>query len=264
MQKGVFPETNIETGPIIRWNSRTRKHLFSNINHVKFDNLPIVEFIPKLGSDLEQNVYKTLLKSHEKIGWMWNGISINHFDVNEKVLNRIYFYNVAYNWLSIFRELPKDQDGVVSVSSSLKGLSCKDEVEASFAFVILSSRLAYWLWRVEGDGFHLNLSFLNRIPINISHFPPEIINKLVALSKELWITQLENPIESFNSGKKTINYSPEKSERIIDEIDKVIIRGLNLPESFIDYLKSFYLDNIIVGRQEEIQEKGQREKSNNG
>lgn len=250
MVKDAYPQTIIETGPLTRWNSRNRKQLFASLSHVKLDNFPIKEFIPKLGTNLEQDVYRALIKRPERLGGMWKELTLDRLETGNDPLH-IYYYGIAYNWLSVFRSAPRDRAGNLAISSSLKGLECTTNKDADFVYALMSSRLLYWLWRVEGDGFHLTLSFLGRIPIHISLFGKDSIDHLTLLSKELWENLLKNPIESRNAGKTTINYSPELSAHIIDKIDEIVIRNLDLPENFAQYLKEFVDTNIVVGRYHE-------------
>lgn len=263
MDSKTGPQTIIETGAILRWTSRNRYQLFGSISYAMLDSLPIGDFIPKLGSDLEVGVYETM-RGYDRIGSMWNGVTFSRFVGREEDRSNVYYYNLAYNWLSVFRAIPIDEDNDSSISRSLKGLWCKGELEADFVFAVLSSRLPYWLWRVEGDGFHVTLSFLNRIPIHISRFSSEAVGTIRALSAELWRSLILNPMVSVNAGRRTINYTPENCSYIVDELDMLVIRGLNLPEAFCPYLKNFVTENIIVGRHMEIQLKTQKKKDTDG
>ena len=44
------------------------------------------------------------------------------------------------------------------------------EEHAEVVFAILSSRLTYWLWHVEGDGFHVGAWFVKQLPFGRTSF----------------------------------------------------------------------------------------------
>ncbi|HBI01048.1 MAG TPA: hypothetical protein DDY18_05430, partial [Flavobacterium sp.] len=256
LHKSQNTKTIIETSGIIRWNSRNRSSLFKNLKFTTLSSHSIKEFIPKLSSSMERVVYQNLVNNPKKLGSIWKTVSPNvlsNLDVNA---SPVYYYNVAYNWISCFRKIPADKDGNLVLTNSLRAVVCRNERESDFLFAVLTSRLVYWLWRVEGDGFHVTQSFLNRIPIHPSQFHQRALKRLSNLSDMLWNDLLKNSIISINSGKKTINYSPKNSSSLIDQIDEEIIASLNIPREFGEYLRDYVQENIIVGRQDEITKRG--------
>jgi len=243
-------ETTIETGPLVRWNSRNRSSLFATLKYIPLEQVSIRELIPKLGSPIEATAYQMLRGHREKLGVLWRNLPSSALTpgfVNDRC---VFYYSTAYNWLPVFRHIPVplDSPDLPSMPASLRGLICDRSADAEFAFAVASSRLAYWLWRVEGDGFHLNQGFLARLPVHPSFLPATALQDLATLAKDLWIEVLKHPIESVNAGRRTVNYSPHECGELLDEIDRILVNALELPNGFASFLREFVTETIVAGR----------------
>jgi hypothetical protein len=248
-------ETTIETGPLQRWNSRNRSSLFAELKHIPLRQASIRELIPKLGTPMEATVYELLKKRKEKLGTLWRDLSTSVLTPKLAGGRYVFYYSTAYNWLPVFRHIPmpSDSSDPSLVPASLRGLVCDRVADAEFVFAVVSSRLAYWLWRVEGDGFHLNRRFLAKLPVHSSLFPQMAFQDLTTLANDLWTELLKRPIESINAGRQTLNYSPHECGEILDEIDRILVDVLGLPSGFDSFLRGFVTETIVAGRHEELE-----------
>ena len=104
----------------------------------------------------------------------------------------------AYNWLPLYRSKTSQSP------TTLRLLKFSNEQTADWAYAVIASDLVYWLWRVEGDGFHLPTAFLARLPITWSGQPAD--EGLAELGRALWASALRRPIRSVNGGRETFSY----------------------------------------------------------
>lgn len=236
---------SVATTNLRRWNSQNRKDLFANLTFTELRDISIEHVIPKIGSEQELLVYKLLMSQREKLGSMVKPVHNRSGNLHD---SRIFFRSTAYNWLPIFRNLPITSGSVTSTSSRFNCLEFSSPVDADFGFAVTSSRIAYWLWRIEGDGFHLNESFLTRLPFHPSAFSEASIQKLCFLSHALWENLQLHPIEKFNAGVLAVSYRPYDCIKIINEIDKLLIETYNIPNEFFVALQRFVVETIEAGR----------------
>lgn len=244
-RKGSSP--SLATTSFIRWNSRRRSAVFTDVRFARADWSMAQKGIPKLGSKLEMECYRRL-----------SGSAQNHVSTYAKSAefdfrlepSQLAFGATAYNWLPVFRECP------ASVSETLRDrgggltvLGCSDAGTADLVFALCSSRLAYWLWRVEGDGFHLSRRFLAGLPAPFQALSSEATATLRKLAGRLWSEMLRTPIFSTNKSVRSVSYSPEAGQSTVFEIDSILAVALDLPESFPTFLKGFMRNTIVAGRE---------------
>jgi hypothetical protein len=124
-------------------------------------------------------------------------------------------------------------------------LQFSKEETAEVAFAILSSRLTFWLWHVQGDGFHVGASFIQSLPFGRSSFTPEQFCSLAQAGRMLWCELQNHRIVSLNRGKQTIAYRPLACEKERDAIDDILLDVARLPKRFKSTLREF-VKNIVV------------------
>jgi hypothetical protein len=249
----AYSQTRIATTPLIRWNSRNRDELFDHIRSViVHDHFSIKGCIPKLGSELEIDAYRKLRSSlsSSSVGEMLSGV---HAPLHRHTVmsNTLYFYSTAYNWLPIFRHFPSRH---ISTRSDFRAseLLCEDPEEADFLFGVLSSRVSYWLWRVEGDGFHLNKTFILSLPFHRSRFSRARYAEIVELSRDLWKQIQHYPVKKVNAGRPCVNYRPYACKGILDLLDINILESYGVSKEFSTVLTQYVMDIVVAGRDEEL------------
>ncbi|MEW6619300.1 MAG: N-6 DNA methylase [bacterium] len=241
---------SIFTTPLLRWNSRNRTSLFKNITHTCLENLNIKQSIPKIGTDFEKTLYFKLLNRKSRLRQ-----DIIEDNSNKHTPNRIFVGRTSYNWLSIYRFNPYSTNDEENSYSTLFPISFKTEKDANIAYGILTSRILYWLWRVEGDGFHLNLSFIKRVPYSINDLSPKQKTIVEENSIKLWESISKKPIVSNNSKVKSITYCPYNAEENINEIDRILLELVDMPTEKYTYFKELTRSIIVCGRENEIDTK---------
>ena len=234
---------SVYTTSLLRWNSRKRARLFENINFTKLKNYEISQYIPKIGNELERDVFYTLLKNFKP------HIKIDFSKEGKKKKYHLYSGKTAYNWLPIYLVNPYSKFQPPTRHSTLEVMNFREEEEALLIFGLLSSRISYWLWRIMGDGFHLTKRFISQLPINV-YFSPKEKDAIINSAVELWNIISKRPIVTKNSGVISISYYPYSAEKQIDDIDKIILNHFGFSQTHVLYFKNFVRNIIIAGREE--------------
>ena len=219
----------IVTSPVMRWTSRNRSELFDRIPQIKLADPSIATGVPKLGTELQA---RSLVELRERPGGLADGIRSSRRAVPpvDGGSAAIYVAGTAYNWLTVYRTGAAITAGVENPSQSgVLELTFADTIQADAAYAVLTSRLAYWLWKVDGDAFHVPTSWVARIPISLQALDPIRVDKLARLGSALWSSISERPIASLNGGRSTISFCPHSEPHLLDQIDGELIAALGLP-----------------------------------
>jgi hypothetical protein len=241
-------DNSIKTTKLSRWNSTNRDSLFDSINFSKSINYSIQYGIPKIGSDLELEILSVMRTSRSKLGDSFKSVPKNKPLLSSNRNNCLYLSNTGYNWIPVFLEPPIswDKDGNEITSSSVWAVECKRN--KYFLYSLLASTISYWFWIVHSDIFHVSKKFVDSLPYNPDSFCKEAVEELIELGKLLWDEVKQNKIYKYNAGKKIGNYTYVQSQKTINEINKIIIRELNLPSIFDISLKKWYHYMLSAGR----------------
>lgn len=260
IRHGDAEEFSVATGPLQRWTSRTRSRLFASISFTPLETREIEHGVPKLGTALEAKVFRKVrglprprfadaaVRSHR--------CSIEQATSDPRAL---LVSGTAYNWISVLAEVAHGRQVLTSPSvSPLLGLEFATVPAKWVAYALLNSRLVYWLWRVEGDAFHVPKGFVDGLPLGHSLFELGEQDHLAELGIALWAGISDRPIVSTNGGRETVTYCPYAEPAVLDQIDAAVIDALNLPSSFGEYLSEFVLRTTVVDFEDpkRMQEKG--------
>lgn len=155
--------------------------------------------------------------------------------------------STAYNFLNVFRFLALDAHNNYPLSeNTVHSLEFVQEEAAELAFGILSSRLTFWLWHVQGDGFHVPAWFVQNLPFGRSSFTAEQAEGLREGARALWKALQAQRIVSVNRGKQTVAYRPLACEKERDAIDDVLLEAAGLPRRFAATLREFVKSIVVV------------------
>jgi hypothetical protein len=236
----------LETTALLRWSSRNRADFLDTIRYVHVPWSCIEDILPKLGSPIERDVYCQL---RERAGSLKEAYRSDPGTRQLAGANLIQFGSTAYNWLPVYRSSKFINPGTARLRAGLWSVTCLTEEVADLVFAIVSSRLVYWLWRVKADGFHLNRTFIDRVPISPGQFPTAVREELAHLGKSLWAEIIKHPIVSINSGQESIGYSPYRGGELLDQIDALLVDSLELPQKFATHLNQYVSNVIAAGRE---------------
>src|SRR3990172_5900138 len=148
----------IETGAMRKWTSRTRGELFNSINFTSLESLNIANGIPKVDGHLQSAAFAILRNAKYRFESFCLKIDscCLALALKRECSNHVYVGGTAYNFLNVFRKFPITIGNEYPLSENpIHCLEFISEAEVSTAFAILSSRLVFWLWHVQADGFHV-------------------------------------------------------------------------------------------------------------
>ena len=238
---------SVSVGPLQRWTSRTRHKLFDSVEFTTLRMPNLESFIPKLAGQLEARAYQEIHNRKNRFKNATASAGSTDGSTQSSDGSSVLVASTAYNWLSIYRTTEFSRPDLPSPGrSTTVRLSFRSGEDADAAYAILSSRLTYWLWRVEGDGFHVTRAFLDRIPYDWNSFSEVARQRLGALGKDLWERITRHPVKSVNGGRETISFCPYGSPEHLDEIDRILIDSADLPKELESRLKSFILTTTVV------------------
>ena len=246
---GRTAETSIETGPLRRWTSRQRATLFDTVDFTPLPGVPIAAGVPKLDGDVCARAYRRLRQHTVRLRDMCATVApcLPQDATAHGSGRQVFVAGTAYNFLNTFRshrDLPEPR--APWSASKLLCLGLATTPEADRVFAILSSRLAYWLWHVTADGFHVTRSFVLDLPINDRLFAEPAKHALSDLGSRLWERVQAQRIISVNRGRQTVSYRPHASEDLRDGIDALLLEALDLEAAFLDYLRGFTRTLLFV------------------
>jgi hypothetical protein len=239
----------VTTGPVMRWTSRNRSALFDRIPHVELGSLDITAGVPKVGSSKQAAAVRALRATGTKIE---DGLA-GCFRVTPPIVtdsdSTVFVAGTGYNWLNVYRTAASITRGIDKPTASpLTALAATSAQAADTVFALLSSRITYWLWRVETDVFHVPTGWIKSLPYSLPAFDNYRQETLAGLGRALWEAIEGHPVQSVNGGTSTISYCPHASPELLNQIDAEVIAQFGLPESFGSEVVAFVRDLATAGR----------------
>lgn len=239
------------TSQLHRWNSRQRQSLFRNIDYVKLPEEISAEGIPRIGGKLGLDIYLHF----KKLAKLDADTTIRYFVSKAQIEqasmhNRIYAYGTAYNWIPVFRELPRswDENGQPYVPSGLWIIQCDSPQSADMLYACLSSRYCYLLWIMLGDGFHFSPSILSKLPFHRDNFTKAQIETLSHLGRKLNYEAQRHVTRSHNAGKIIGNYDMIECDTILKEVDMTLTNAFDFSDEHLKYVETAHHNHIRAGR----------------
>lgn len=235
---------------LLRCTSRNRAELFSSIQFTLIDNLDISRGIPKLEGAQQSSIYWKLRSRDRSLVNDIRGIesaSLATIRASASTDGELFVGATAYNFLNAFFSEGLTFDATVSLSTNpLHRLRFSSRRTAFAGYALLASRLAHWLWTVQGDGFHVSRWFLEELPIQPSSFDGESLAYLAELGEELWQQAKNDIVRSINKGKHSIAYRTTYLGPSREKVDALLCELLDLPAGSLECLKQFADRHVLV------------------
>lgn len=244
----------VKTSCMLKWTAEQRPSIFTRDRLVNV-SLPECEaFVPKLGSNIEAFVYRCL-KSPNIIKCASQHIPrVSRMSLDEAICtedtirsNTLLVSSTAYNFINSFfiEALPKNPSRTYS-NSPLNSLYCSSEDEAYAAFALVSSRLCFWLWHVESDGFHLTGDFLKRLPIWAVWESLSLKQYLAEHGKQLWQVAKASKTGAINGGKQTYSFHCSYNHPLAIDAERIMLQYLGIDQQFSISLNSFVEKTVSI------------------
>ncbi len=243
-KKAIF-----ETGPLRKWTSRTREKLFSTIAFTPLKRVNITNGLPKLHGPEQASAFSVFANSPDSLKTLsYRCRTCRPQEATcSTVYPRVFVASTAYNFLNVFRSFTLDSGAAYPLSeNTVHCMEFHQEELAELAFGILSSRLTFWLWHVQGDAFHVAASFIQNLPFGKATFNIKQREILCHAARTLWQSLQSHRIVSINRGKQTIAFRPLACEKERNVIDSVLIEAARLPKSFARTLTEFVRSTVVV------------------
>lgn len=240
---------SVTTSPVMRWTSRNRSVLFDQIPQVDLGSHDITAGVPKVGSSGQAAALRALRATGTKLEDSLVECSRVAPPVATDSGVTVFVAGTAYNWLNVYRTAESITRGVEKATASpLTALATTSAQAADTVFALLSSRITYWLWRVETDVFHVPTGWINRLPFSPHVFDDRRQAALGELGRALWMSIEDHPVQSLNGGTSTVSYCPHAAPDLLDQIDAEVIAQFGLPESFRFEVVTFVRELATAGR----------------
>lgn len=240
-------EAKLRTSRLLKWSGPQRSSIFTRERSVPVSFKPQSAFIPKLGSTPEAQLYSALTQAviQGKSSSLSPQATRAHLDdaVNfskDESLRTLLVSGTAYNFLNVFfaGSLPAAPAKPYS-RSPVNALRFHNEEFAFAAYAVMASRLAFWLWNVEGDGFHVTGAFIRRLPLWAVFASKERIKTLSSFGETLWNVAQMHPVGSINGGRQTYSYHFGHNHAYNLAVEAELLSAFKLPLEFSACLDSF-------------------------
>jgi hypothetical protein len=229
---------SVQTGPLRKWRTTDRKRMLASIAYTPFTG-DIITGIPKLANAVQTQGFARVCELSAVMGNP--ALSLRKSSLKRAMDSSdpaVYVGPTAYNFINVFVGSPKmgELDGLPLSENPLYAIPCADEEEAFELYAILASRLCFWLWHVQGDGFHVSKAFLDSLPLGMVRRKAER-EILSSAGRLAWSVTRARPIVSCNKGRYSLAYS--LSADIKDALDRVVLDALGLDDGLAAELASF-------------------------
>jgi len=234
--------------PLYRWTSRTRETALADIPVTSIAGLDgVPQSIPKIGAEWERELFVACGKQPTYLDRWYTHRRLAPLtritrSVDDELPDAVALAPTAYNFLGLVRDPYR---AVTEGHNSQHGywiLQFASELLASAAYALLSSRLAFWIWHVTGDGFHVTSTLHQRLPVPTCD--SERISRLADLGDQLWKAALQNPQVSTNRSRTTVAYPTWSHTDLIGKIDTEFGEFIGVP--YVEALAAWHEQLIIV------------------
>jgi predicted RNA methylase len=234
----------VRTTALIKWTSSARAVALGG-GSVSQGAISISDSLPKVGTEADLKLYRALRRPG--LGHLASVIKTSRAtEMSEDwPPMSIGVSSVAYNWLNIVA----NQDAARTLGhSSTTRFHVITVPELLFwpTYSVLSSLTAFWLWRTEGDGFHVTRRFLSDLPFALGRWPDRLLSQLTECGRALWEVASSSPQVSLNAGKITIAFPSVGDQDGIAAIDRLIVMGTASPPT--TRLRIWHTHLVDVGR----------------
>ena len=191
---------------------------------------------PKLCSELEQSVVKTLKDCHRTLRTFYSRTGQH---------NVFYSRKVGY-FLQVLDFEPRVLDGRGSLRppSEFKELAFGDAAHAQLALCCLNANLFYWFVTVFSDCRHVNKREVDAFPIDLSALAAspsraQFMDLARSLMQDLRDNS-KNRTMRFKHDTLTVQcIYPKASKSLIDEIDRLLARHYGFTEEELDFIINY-------------------------
>ncbi|MEN1958125.1 N-6 DNA methylase [Luteimonas changyuni] len=210
----VSDTNSLHTSQLLKWTAPQRASIFNRERLAPVQSRLCRTLIPKLGTPNEAFAYDQV-RSRNLDPVTKYATTLSRRTLAQLVHGHkedrasISIGGTGYNFLNVFfsSELANYVlDSERLSSSPTIFLTFPDEELALAAYALLSSRLAFWMWRVEGDGFHVTSDFIKKLPFWSVLEDRSLLRELAENGKDIRDASSSSIARSLNGGKETYSF----------------------------------------------------------
>jgi hypothetical protein len=158
----------------------------------------------------------------------------------------VYFHNAPQYWIRAMNFAPyfwNKKDGE-KISSHLKSITFKTELDALSIVAFLNSSLFYWWFIILSNCRDLTAREIHNFPVGLDKMSEFVKKRLCQLAKQLMKDLQANSVRKECNYKTTgqviyDEYYPKKSKPIIDEIDKLLGKHYDFTDEELDFIINY-------------------------
>jgi hypothetical protein len=239
-RRGDEPDVRISTGPLRKWRGGDRARMLGSVSFTTID-ADIRLGIPKIEGAIQAEALTRMLTQRHTLEHAVTHIGRATLrDTMRANDATVFVAATAYNFLSVFLrpELPTFDSAEELTENPMLALACPSHDAALQVFALLSSKLAFWWWHAQGDGFHVSKHVIETMPVGEAFRNAAFAASLTHLGELLWNDIASNPVVSRNRGRTSLGFSAATSPQR-EKIDSLLIEALGLAPEFADELERF-------------------------
>jgi hypothetical protein len=231
-------QRKIMAGPLRRWRSGDRAQMLSSICFTDVGESSITDGVPKIIGTAQAKALKTVTGVTTLGSLLLNSGKTNLSQLPSAHKAEVLVGPTAYNFLNVARAtvLPLSKDEELS-ENALHRFMALDEEVASAVYALLSTDFTFWWWYVHGDGFHVNLAHLLKLPVG--QLDNDTISALSRLGQKLWADARKAPIKSSNKGRVTFAFPTRPFSSVRHEVQRIQCGALGLSDDFTANIDAF-------------------------
>jgi hypothetical protein len=218
-----------------RWHEPARAALFRTLSYADVSEVEYPNAVAKIGSEAELRLLKKLRGRTPLVA-----------DLGGRAT--VYYHNAPRYWVRAMTFAPyfRNQRDGEKLSAQVKTLPARNATDAGAAAAALNSSLFYWWFVAFSDSRHLNRREIDRFPLGLAGMSDADRRELAGLCARLMDDYRGHAVRKECRYKTTgrvvyDEYYPRHSKGIIDEIDRILARHLQLDADELDFILNFDL-----------------------
>ena len=233
------------TGPLRRWRGDDREAMFRQVYFTEVSP-DIEDRIPKIHGAIQSLLWDKLKSQPTRCKELLSECGrATIAELSKGRSTDVYVAPTAYNFLGLAKAVElRPQRGEQLSENPYHHLRCRTKTDASCLYAILASNIAYWWWYVTGDGFHVNKSTLEMLPVGEGVKAEKVRNSLAALGEQIWQRAQERSVRSVNRGRVSYSFPVSQEKALCRKVDAILMRSLGLPIEWAREIENF--NNAVV------------------
>ena len=208
------------TTRLFRWFDEERKHLFTLLSYVEFNQALWSNKITKI----DKPKYLESLE-HCQGG---SQVKLANSLSSKGTKFSLFYKKTAYNWLNFCKELPPcyNESGNQIPHTQFDSIYFNDSTTRDLAFLFLNGKFGFTYWISVGDDFHVAKWMFTDFPMAFQSIPSGLIEKLLPIATQLDEAMKRATSFKLNAGKKVGNYNLAKCRDVTDLSDRIFAEHL--------------------------------------